>query len=79
MKKYIFLGCFLAAPLLSVASDNPFEESFTGMFQPMDHIPVYIPESGPPPPVPLDGGLVALLIAGGAAGYSRYKKKRNEN
>lgn len=79
MKKYSILGYLLAAPLMAVASDNPFEESFTGMFQPMDHIPVYIPESGPPPPVPLDGGLVALLIAGGAAGYGRYKKKRNEN
>ncbi|MEY2998683.1 MAG: hypothetical protein RLZZ02_492 [Bacteroidota bacterium] len=26
--------------------------------------------------VPLDGGLTALLIAGGAAGYRQYKKKK---
>jgi hypothetical protein len=25
---------------------------------------------------PLDGGLTALLIAGGAAGYRQYKKKK---
>jgi hypothetical protein len=28
------------------------------------------------PAVPLDGGLTALLIAGGAAGYRQYKKKK---
>jgi len=33
-------------------------------------------QDNPPPPVPLDGGLTALLLAGGAAGYRQYKKKR---
>lgn len=29
----------------------------------------------PPPGVPLDGGLIGLIAAGGAVGYKRYKKK----
>lgn len=29
----------------------------------------------PPPPVPLDGGLLALLAAGGITGYKAYAKK----
>ena len=39
--------------------------------------PLYLPESNPPqdPPVPLDGGLTALLLAGGATGYRQYKKR----
>ena len=27
------------------------------------------------PPVPIDGGIAALLIAGGAMGYRKYKMK----
>ena len=38
----------------------------------------YIPETGstPAPPVPLDDGLTALLLGGGAAGYRQYKKRK---
>ena len=40
--------------------------------------PVWIPQNTPPPPpVPLDGGLVALLAAGGAVAYKNYKSKRS--
>jgi len=28
------------------------------------------------PPVPIDGGIAALLIAGGAMGYRKYKAKQ---
>ena len=36
--------------------------------------PVWIPQNTPPPPpVPLDGGLVALLAAGGAVAYKKYR------
>ena len=46
-------------------SENAFEEAFEDMFQYEE--PVWIPQSTPPDmPVPLDGGLVALLAAGGA-------------
>ena len=30
------------------------------------------------PPLPIDGGLTALLIAGGAMGYRAMKKKNEE-
>ena len=54
---------------------DPFEEVFQGMFE--VGIPVYIPEdTPPPPPVPLDGGLVALIAAGGAMAYKKYQGKK---
>lgn len=31
-----------------------------------------------PPGVPLDGGLIALIAAGGAMGYKKYKDKKVE-
>ena len=31
-----------------------------------------------PPPLPIDGGITALLIAGGAMGYRKYKKRQEE-
>jgi len=56
-------------------SENAFEEAFEDMFQYEE--PVWIPQGTPPePPVPLDGGLVALLAAGGAVAYKKYKSKR---
>ena len=55
---------------------NPFDDVFDDMFGYLGE-PLYIPESPPPdPPVPLDGGLTALLLAGGAAGYRQYKKRK---
>lgn len=30
------------------------------------------------PPVPVDGGIIALLAAGGAMGYKKLKEKRND-
>jgi hypothetical protein len=55
---------------------NAFEEAFEDMFQFEE--PVFIPQNSPPdPPVPLDGGLVALLTAGGAVAYKKYRSKRS--
>ena len=55
---------------------NVFEEAFEDMFQFEE--PVWIPQNSPPdPPVPLDGGLVALLFAGGAVAYKKYQSKRS--
>lgn len=55
---------------------NAFEEAFEDMFQFEE--PVFIPQNTPPdPPVPLDGGLVALLAAGGAVAYKKYRSKRS--
>ncbi|MGA1778494.1 MAG: PID-CTERM protein-sorting domain-containing protein [Schleiferiaceae bacterium] len=59
-------------------SENPFEGTFNDMFELPDE-PMPIPQgvmSPLNPAVPLDGGLTALLLAGGAAGYRQYKKKK---
>jgi hypothetical protein len=64
--------------LAGQSNDVDFNETFQGMFE-MPEQPTYIPEGvqGPlNPAVPLDGGLTALLLAGGAAGYRQYKKKK---
>jgi hypothetical protein len=64
--------------LAGQSNDVDFNETFQGMFE-MPEQPIYIPEGvqGPlNPGVPLDGGLTALLLAGGAAGYRQYKKKK---
>jgi hypothetical protein len=58
-------------------SSSVFEESFTGMFE-IEPVELYIPEGvqGPlNPAVPLDGGLTALLVAGGAVGYRKYRAR----
>ena len=36
------------------------------------------PPPGVDPPVPVDGGIIALLAAGGAMGYKKLKEKRND-
>lgn len=76
MKKLIF-WLSLAATLGATAQEsNVFAESFEGMFD--VEAPTWIPEGvndNPPPPVPLDGGLVALLAAGGAVGYRRLRRR----
>lgn len=60
-------------------NDNLFQESFEGMFE-IEPVEPYIPEGiqGPlNPAVPLDGGLTALLVAGGAVGYRKYRARRS--
>lgn len=32
-----------------------------------------------PTPVPLDGGLIGLIAAGGAIGYRKFKEKKTPN
>jgi hypothetical protein len=45
-------------------------------------VPLLAQFNPPPPnipdPVPIDGGITALLIAGGAMGYRKYKKHQEE-
>ena len=36
------------------------------------------PDYAPGTPTPIDGGLTALIIAGGAMGYKKLKEKRND-
>lgn len=77
MKKAFLIGLVFVWFVPSIkASDNTFDETFDGMF---DLEPIYYDssiENDPPPPVPLDGGLTALILAGSAAGYRYYRKKR---
>ena len=78
MKSLFAISILVFASTAVMAEDpyNPFQESFDGMFD-TEPILIDIPTGdGPPPPVPLDGGLTALLLAGGAAGYRQYKKKK---
>lgn len=76
MKK-LLMGCLVAASVtLSAQNENLFAESFEGMFD--VEAPTWVPEGvndNPPPPVPLDGGLVVLLAAGSASGYRALRKK----
>ncbi len=56
------------------------KESFTGMFE-IEPVEPYIPEGvqGPlNPAVPLDGGLTALLVAGGAVGYRKFRAHKQQ-
>ena len=37
------------------------------------------PPSDPTPGVPLDGGLIGLIAAGGALGYKKYKQRNSDS
>lgn len=66
---------FLNSINLMAQDQNIFQESFEGMFE-IEPADTYLPEGvqGPlNPAVPLDGGLTALLVAGGAVGYRKYR------
>jgi hypothetical protein len=72
---------FLTSINLMAQDQNIFQESFEGMFE-IEPADTYIPEGvqGPlNPAVPLDGGLTALLVAGGAVGYSKYRARSKKN
>ncbi len=59
------------------ATGNAFEEAFEDMFQIQQPDWEAIATDTPPdPPVPVDGGLVALLGAGAAVGYRKFRRAR---
>lgn len=63
--------------VLANSNDDIFSDAFDGMFD-QDLTEFSIDSSvmdNPPPPVPLDGGLTALLAAGAAVGYRRFRAK----
>lgn len=72
---FVAIAVLPALPAAAQEYQDPFAEAFEGMFQIQE--PVWIPQSGEPPgpPVPLDGGLTALLAAGAAVGYRRFRAK----
>jgi len=74
MKKIAFSLVMLIS--LSVLAQQKKEEPvFDNWFAKKPTAP---PPAAPPPPpnVPLDGGLVALIAAGGAVGYKKYKDRK---
>jgi len=80
MRNMIFCTFVLLTSSIFAQSEQSsiFEESFTGMFE-IEPVEPYIPEGvqGPsnPAAVPLDAGLTALLVAGGAVGYRKYRAR----
>lgn len=59
------------------STGNAFEEAFNDMFQIQQPDWEAIATDTPPdPPVPLDGGLVALISAGAAVGYRKFRSRR---
>ena len=75
--KFIYTAMALIVSLVARGQDNgnAFEEAFEDMFQYEE--PVWIPQNTPPDlPVPLDGGLMALLAAGGAVAYKKYRSAK---
>ncbi len=85
MKHLFFLTTlFLSSTTLFSQSNegNVFEESFSGMFatDPSEleiAQNVGMPDPGDPS-VPLDGGLTALLVAGGAVGYRKFRAHKQQ-
>lgn len=77
MKKAFLIGLMFVWFIPSIkASENTFDETFDGMFDSEELFYDSSVAMDPPPPVPLDGGLTALILAGSAAGYRYYRKKR---
>jgi hypothetical protein len=80
-KILLVLICCSAFNAAQAQTSNLFEESFEGMFDvPVEPIEVPTGVQGPlNPAVPLDGGLTALLVAGGAVGYRKYRACSKNN
>ena len=81
--KYLTLLFALGMPLASYSQEmdpaSTVEDALSNMFE-IEPVEPYIPEGiqGPlNPAVPLDGGLTALLVAGGAVGYRKYRARRS--
>jgi MYXO-CTERM domain-containing protein len=76
MSRALLLFVALAAlPATAQETQDPFAEAFEGMFQieQPDWEAITSSDAPPDPPVPLDGGLTALLAAGAAVGYRRFR------
>ena len=74
---FLALAALPALPVAAQETQDPFAEAFEGMFQieQPDWEAITSSDAPPDPPVPLDGGLTALLAAGAAVGYRRFRSK----
>lgn len=82
MRFLLFLGIVLISTDVSAqeVTGNIFQETFDDMFTIHDYQDVvYTPQEQGNPGVPLDGGLTALLVAGGAVGYRKYRARSKKN
>ena len=73
MKRTLFVSfsLFLLCSAFSVTAQE--DDSWFTRRQPSRPMP---PPPEEPPAVPLDGGLISLIAAGGALGYKRYKGRK---
>jgi hypothetical protein len=75
--KFVLLTVAFAAASLGARAQvvDPFQEAFQDMFELMEspYIPQGAMDNPPPPEVPLDGGLTALLVAGGGLAYRKLR------
>lgn len=74
----IILGVFSVNLYCQNSDENVFSETFSEMF----NTPITYeiePQGVGNPEVPLDGGLTALLVAGGAVGYRKYRARSKKN
>ena len=76
MKRTLFVSfsLFLLCSAFSVTAQE--DNSWFTRRQPSRPMP---PPPEEPPAVPLDGGLIGLIAAGGALGYKRYKEKKTSD
>ena len=80
--KFVLLTAAFADAALGVRAQvmDPFQEAFKDMFELVEH--PYVPQGAmdnpPPPGVPLDGGLTALLVAGAGLGYRRFRARTRQ-
>jgi hypothetical protein len=73
----ISLGAAIVCHGQELDPASTMEDALSNMFE-IEPAEPYIPEGiqGPlNPAVPLDGGLTALLVAGGAVGYRKYRAR----
>lgn len=78
---FILILILNTIPVFGQTGDaNVFEESFTDMFSVSPGDIVIDQNVGMPdtPDVPLDGGLTALLLAGGAVGYRKFRGRKQQ-
>ena len=71
MKRTLFFSLILLCSAFSVTAQE--DDSWFTRRQPSRPMP---PPPEEPPAVPLDGGLISLIAAGGALGYKRYKGRK---
>jgi len=78
--KRIYLLFALTSTVLVFAQQQEEEDDklFENWFNEYENQPQYTAPPPPPNSVPLDGGLIGLIAAGGAMGYRKYKQKANK-